>query len=160
VADLFGQQGIDAPDDALLVKWARIRQVRSYVLKEIEVLREAGNLGSSLQADVRIRAPRRQPHPIPVKATGLSQAFEWTGDDYEALQSLGNDLKFVLIVSDAQVSLDRDGGGSIKVGLSGGAKCERCWHWRNDVGHDPAHPGLCGRCTSNLYGAGEVRKVA
>ena len=28
------------------------------------------------------------------------------------------------------------------------------------VGHDPAHPHLCGRCTSNLYGAGEARHAA
>ena len=39
-------------------------------------------------------------------------------------------------------------------------KCDRCWHYRNDVGHDSAHPTLCSRCTSNLYGAGETRKVA
>ena len=40
------------------------------------------------------------------------------------------------------------------------AKCERCWHYRDDVGHDAAHPTLCGRCTSNLFGAGETRTVA
>jgi isoleucyl-tRNA synthetase len=40
------------------------------------------------------------------------------------------------------------------------AKCERCWHYREDVNHNHDHPGLCGRCTSNLYGAGEDRKVA
>jgi len=40
------------------------------------------------------------------------------------------------------------------------AKCERCWHYRDDVGHDAAHPTLCGRCTSNLYGAGENRACA
>jgi isoleucyl-tRNA synthetase len=39
-------------------------------------------------------------------------------------------------------------------------KCERCWHWRDDVGHDPDHPLLCGRCTSNLHGAGEARQAA
>ena len=39
-------------------------------------------------------------------------------------------------------------------------KCERCWHWRADVGHDPAHPTICGRCTSNLFGAGEARSFA
>ncbi|HZE90850.1 MAG TPA: zinc finger domain-containing protein [Rhizobacter sp.] len=39
-------------------------------------------------------------------------------------------------------------------------KCDRCWHYRDDVGHDPAHPTICGRCTSNLYGAGERRRVA
>jgi isoleucyl-tRNA synthetase len=47
-----------------------------------------------------------------------------------------------------------------KVSASQNAKCERCWHYRSDVGHDPAHAGLCGRCTSNLLGAGEVRRVA
>ncbi|OYW08657.1 MAG: hypothetical protein B7X34_08240, partial [Acidobacteriia bacterium 12-62-4] len=39
-------------------------------------------------------------------------------------------------------------------------KCERCWHWRADVGLDAAHPTLCGRCTSNLFGAGETRVFA
>jgi isoleucyl-tRNA synthetase len=39
-------------------------------------------------------------------------------------------------------------------------KCERCWHYRRDVGHDPAHPGLCARCTSNLFGSGEQRRFA
>jgi isoleucyl-tRNA synthetase len=40
---------------------------------------------------------------------------------------------------------------------SADAKCERCWHWRSDVGIDPAHPTVCGRCVSNLFGAGEAR---
>ena len=39
-------------------------------------------------------------------------------------------------------------------------KCERCWHYVADVGADAGHPTLCGRCISNLYGAGETRKVA
>ena len=39
-------------------------------------------------------------------------------------------------------------------------KCERCWHWRDDVGADAAHPTICGRCTSNLFGAGEARRIA
>jgi len=39
-------------------------------------------------------------------------------------------------------------------------KCERCWHYRGDVGVDPAHPTICGRCTSNLFGAGEPRQIA
>jgi isoleucyl-tRNA synthetase len=48
----------------------------------------------------------------------------------------------------------------VEVRASGAVKCERCWHWRDDVGHDPAHPAICGRCTSNLHGAGETRTVA
>jgi hypothetical protein len=38
-------------------------------------------------------------------------------------------------------------------------KCERCWHYRDDVGLDIAHPTLCGRCTSNLFGSGESEDV-
>ena len=49
---------------------------------------------------------------------------------------------------------------STTVAASTDTKCERCWHWRADVGHDPAHPTICGRCTTNLYGAGEARSVA
>jgi len=40
------------------------------------------------------------------------------------------------------------------------AKCERCWHVREDVGANAEHPTLCGRCVSNLYGAGEARSCA
>jgi isoleucyl-tRNA synthetase len=45
------------------------------------------------------------------------------------------------------------GGARIEVAPSSHAKCERCWHYRADV--NPA--GLCGRCDSNLHGAGEKR---
>jgi isoleucyl-tRNA synthetase len=27
-----------------------------------------------------------------------------------------------------------------------GVKCERCWIYRDDVGVDPKHPTLCGKC--------------
>ncbi|MFN7196716.1 MAG: zinc finger domain-containing protein, partial [Hylemonella sp.] len=48
----------------------------------------------------------------------------------------------------------------VQVTPSAAPKCERCWHYRDDVGHDPAHPTLCGRCTSNLFGSGESRTHA
>jgi isoleucyl-tRNA synthetase len=37
------------------------------------------------------------------------------------------------------------------------AKCERCWHYRDDVGATARHPTICGRCVSNLEGPGEAR---
>ena len=45
--------------------------------------------------------------------------------------------------------------------VSPGRKCERCWHYRDDVGNDPSRPELCGRCTNDadLCG-GNSRKVA
>lgn len=124
-------------DDALLAKWSRIREIRDAVNKDIEALRADGKVGSSLQANV---------------------ALELAADDHALLASLGDDLKFVFITS----TIDLIASSSIKtlVTASSDTKCERCWHYRKDVGHDPAHPTICGRCTSNLYGAGEDRKYA
>ena len=124
-------------DAALLPKWARIRVIRDLANKEIEAVRAAGGLGSSLQARLTITAPAA---------------------DEELLVSLGQDLKFVFIVSEA--ALHEGDELRIEVAPSTAAKCERCWHWRDDVGADPAHPTICGRCTSNLYGGGEARRVA
>ncbi len=126
-----------APQAALMGKWARIRELRDLVNKEIEVLRAEGKVGSSLQACVTLT---------------LGEA------DHALLESLGADLRFVLITSTVTLQLGADL--AIQVAPSEASKCERCWHYRDDVGHDGAHPGLCGRCSDNLFGAGEVRTVA
>ena len=124
-------------DDALLAKWSRIREVREFANKQIEAVRSAGQLGSSLQATIAITA---------------------NADDHALLASLGDGLKFVTITSEAHLSPGAEL--AVSVAPSTATKCERCWHYRDDVGHDAAHPTICGRCTSNLYGAGEVRRVA
>ena len=128
---------LGAPDNALLNRWSRIRELRDTVNKDIEVLRADGKVGSSLQADV---------------------ALQVTVDDHKLLASLGDDLKFVFITS--AIELVANDAQSITVIASSDTKCERCWHYRADVGHDAAHPTLCGRCTSNLFGTGEVRQFA
>ncbi len=125
------------PDEALLAKWNRIREIRYVVNKDIEALRAAGQVGASLQAEV---------------------ALTVDAGDHALLRSLGEDLKFVFITS--AIKLIAGDALSTVVEASKHAKCERCWHYREDVGHDATHPTLCGRCTSNLYGAGEERKHA
>jgi isoleucyl-tRNA synthetase len=65
----------------------------------------------------------------------------------------------VLITSAARVEKVA-GETGVEVGALAHEKCERCWHVRADVGADPAHPGLCGRCVSNLHGEGEPRAFA
>ena len=127
----------DAVDEALLARWALIREAREATNKAIETLRSAGGVGSSLQAEVVIHAP---------------------AELHAVLQSLGDDLKFVLITS--AVGLASAESLSVEVRPSAAAKCERCWHYRSDVGSDPAQPTICARCTSNLHGSGEVRRVA
>jgi isoleucyl-tRNA synthetase len=128
---------LGTPDAGLLAKWGRIRDIRDLVNKEIEALRADGKVGSSLQANVTLTA---------------------IAEDHAILASLGEDLKFVFITS--AIDLIAGDAQSISVKASEAVKCERCWHYRDDVGHDPAHPTICGRCTSNLFGAGEARTVA
>ena len=101
------------------------------------VARQGGKIGSPLQAEVAIEAPAAE---------------------YDALASLGDDLRFVTITSAATIS--RGEGVQVTVTPSANPQCERCRHWRTDVGTDAAHPTLCGRCVANLFGRGEPRKYA
>ena len=125
---------------SLQQRWTQIRTVRSQVLKKLEDARAQGEIGSSLAATVEIRA---------------------TQEDFALLDALSDDLRFVLIVSEAhliQVSDTQQEG--ISVAPSTQTKCERCWHYRQDVGHHTDHPTLCMRCVTNLYGTGEERHYA
>jgi isoleucyl-tRNA synthetase len=132
-----GMLPVVADADALAARWQTIIGVRALVQRELEAVRQSGAIGSSLQAEVDIVAD---------------------ADSYPALASLGDDLRFVLITSAARVV--RGDTPSIVVTPSAHPKCDRCWHWRADVGGDATHPTLCGRCVANLFGAGEPRTYA
>ena len=124
----------------LSARWKRIRELRAVVVKKLEESRTAGAIGSSLQAEVVI---------------------ETSMADRDLLRSLGDDLKFVLITSQAAVSDETDEGlTSVTVKPSSYAKCDRCWHWRADVGSNPKYATICGRCAKNLEGPGEDRRHA
>ncbi len=126
-------------DSGLCEAWGNIQQVRELANKKIEELRAKGTVGSSLQAELEIKASDRT---------------------YESLTRLKDDLRFVFITSSVKVLEQQGAPVFIQVNPSAHKKCERCWHYRADVGHDAQHPDLCGRCTSNLYGAGEPRSYA
>lgn len=135
--ETYWQFDVQADAAALLSKWQRLRDIRVLANQEIEVLRTAGQVGSSLQATLTIQAPP---------------------SDVQILHSLGDALKFITITSEVTVTE----GPTLKITVTPATapKCERCWHWRDDVGTNPEHPSLCERCTSNLFGAGETRTVA
>jgi len=132
-------QPLPAPADeaALLDKWSKIRSYRAEVTRALEELRAAGKIGSSLQAEVCIYTD---------------------GEKFEILDSLADDLRFVLICS--QTTLVRSAEEKLECAALTHAKCERCWHVREDVGSNAEHPEICGRCVSNLHGEGESRACA
>jgi isoleucyl-tRNA synthetase len=145
-------QGLtELPADAELGRefWEQVMAVKAAVNKELENQRAAKAIGGNLQAEVTVFA----------EDALISN-----------LAKLGNELRFVLITSTATLaplaSAPADAvetevsGLKLKVVKSGHAKCGRCWHHREDVGVNPAHPEICGRCVDNIEGAGEVRHYA
>ncbi|EGH44092.1 isoleucyl-tRNA synthetase, partial [Pseudomonas syringae pv. pisi str. 1704B] len=129
--------------------WERIMAVKTSVNKEMENLRAAKAIGGNLQAEVTLYAEE-----------------SLVAD----LSKLSNELRFVLITSTASVAplasapvdavVTEVAGLKLKVLKSSHAKCARCWHHREDVGVNPEHPEICGRCVDNISGAGEVRHYA
>jgi isoleucyl-tRNA synthetase len=129
--------------------WETVQAVRNAVNKEIENQRNAGKLGSALEADVVLYCDDK-----------LKQE----------LDKLQNELRFVLITSGAEVRLyDATLADLMATDVKGlwlqvkpltYAKCERCWHRRKDVGTHANHPALCDRCIENVEGAGEKRAYA
>jgi isoleucyl-tRNA synthetase len=136
------------------IDWNLFIQLKAAVAAEMEKLRVAGTVGGSLDAEVEVFA---------------QDAFR------EKLMALGEELRFLLIVSDARVKrvsnaagppvgaikvaeIAKDGGVWVRVQASPAPKCERCWHHRPDVGGNADHPTICGRCVENVTGPGEPRR--
>ncbi len=129
--------------------WPWFMQIRSEVNKVLEAQRNAGLIGSALQAEVLLYA---EP------------------DLLAELALLDDELRFALIVSEARVfpAGERDAEAQatalpslwVKVAVMEASKCVRCWQHRLDVGDHPEDPGLCGRCVENVEGEGEVRHFA
>ena len=138
-AQTAAQIPLSADAELLRQKWARIREARAVAMKAIEKAREAGEVGSSLQASLALQA---------------------SGETVQALRSLGDDLRFVMITSEVHVREVAQGETEAQAKPLGLPKCGRCWHLRADVGQDPAHPDLCGRCITNLSEPGEARHAA
>lgn len=141
--------GLSEDDSFDQAYWQTIMQVRAAVNIEIEQQRNADKIGSGLEAVVDLYC---EPELL------------------EALRKLKDELRFVLITSNARVhfAVERDDvsvktevpGLWLKVTPSVDQKCDRCWHRRDDVGVNAEHPALCGRCVENVVGSGEERAFA
>jgi len=125
--------------DSQIADWKNIIEVRALANKAIEEKRGAGEVGSSLQAEITIALD---------------------GPAYDSLARMEDALRFVFITSQAKFEKQSGSGLTFKVAASKHAKCDRCWHYREDVGANAEHPTICARCVSNLFGEGEKRTHA
>ncbi|WP_018951516.1 isoleucine--tRNA ligase [Thioalkalivibrio sp. AKL12] len=143
------------PEDATFSDgdWDRILEVRTHVARALELARNEQGIGASLNAEIDLH--------LPADSTARS-----------LLERLGDELRFVLITSEARLAEGAApeaahaaelGDGTplgVAVHKSEQPKCARCWHRRPDVGQHTQHPELCGRCVSNVDGPGETRRFA
>ncbi|MCT8233992.1 isoleucine--tRNA ligase [Proteus mirabilis] len=144
--DLFGLEVSETLNDEY---WAELLAVRSEVNKVLEQARTDKQLRGSLEAAVTLYADK-----------ALA----------EKLNALGNELRFVLLTSQATVADIHDApenalasdmaGLKIVLSKAQGEKCPRCWHYATDIGQVAEHADLCGRCVTNVAGNGEERKFA
>ncbi|MGK7295876.1 MAG: isoleucine--tRNA ligase [Candidatus Wenzhouxiangella sp. M2_3B_020] len=133
-------------DDDLRARMQRLREVRETVGPRLEALRRDKRIGSSLAAEVTLEAE---------------------GQLRDDLAAVGDELRFLLLTSEARLGEVSDAdeaarvdGCSLRVAVrpTESGKCVRCWHHRPDLGSDPDHPEICGRCVENVAGDGERRQ--
>jgi isoleucyl-tRNA synthetase len=144
-------QGLAAlSEDAELGRdyWRTMYSVKEAVNKCLEEARARGDIKGSLSAEVTLYCD---------------------GDLAADLKHLGEELRFVLITSEAFVKPMSEAGDAeettlegfrVKVTAATHSKCERCWHHREDVGQSAEYKDLCGRCVINVEGLGEARSFA
>jgi len=129
--------------------WNDILLVRTEVNKALEAARKEKTVGKALEAKVTLFA---------------------TESLAAKLLTLQDELRFVLITSQASVELVTSApenalsteidGLWLTVAAASGTKCERCWHYTDDVGQNADYDDLCGRCVTNVEGDGEQRQYA
>ena len=132
LAPLGEDAALDAED------FERLLALRDQVAKVLEPMRASGGIGAALEAEIALRC-------------GVA--------DQNWLAPMVDELRFLLISGDVRLVAD-DTAKDIAVLATPTAKpkCVRCWHYRADVGSDPEHPLICGRCVGNIEGPGEDRR--
>jgi isoleucyl-tRNA synthetase len=115
----FAVSGQEAAD------WKSLFELRNSVLPELEKSRQAKTIGKSLEAKVTIFV-------APNTNAEIAEKFR---DDFREL------------VNVSQINFEQGGVLPVcKIDRADGQKCERCWRWELDVGQNPEHPTICGRC--------------
>jgi isoleucyl-tRNA synthetase len=134
-------EGFSSSVLAELNNWDRLREIRGSVLKVLETARKDKFLGNPLEAKVQLAA---------------------RGGTLELLEKYKPFLPYLFIVSQVELveRLDQGkylyGDDTLKILVSSaeGKKCERCWNYTLDVGHDRSFESVCGRCAAVLHEMG------
>ncbi|HEY5504285.1 MAG TPA: class I tRNA ligase family protein, partial [Sedimentisphaerales bacterium] len=113
-------------------EWQVLIKLRNEkLLHELEHHRKIKNIGKSLEAKIAITCFDDKDAEILKR-------------NAEILRELTNVSQ--LVVAKEPMRLLGSSPPAIQTSHADGTKCERCWHWETDVGQNPEHPTICGRC--------------
>jgi isoleucyl-tRNA synthetase len=127
---LLPREAAERASDDLRARWEHLFEIRDYVLQALEEARNSKVIGSSLEARVELSA---------------------SGKTYELLEQYRDELRYLFIVSQVDVTRSHAGAGIVaKVDPAHGQKCERCWNYSTRVGELSRYPSVCERCGEAL----------
>ena len=122
-------------NEELAKKWDKIARLRREVNKKLEAERQTGLIGHSLDARVLLNIANAE----------YSFIKDYTENEVSDL-FIVSQVKFV----NDNLAESEIEGISISVEKASGEKCERCWKYDEEVGHDHNHSDVCPRCASVL----------
>ena len=140
VESVFLSEWLDLPKFESDIDWDQLNQINAIALKALEVARDNGEIGSSLDAHLIISVDQ---------------------ETHDLLNQFSEELRFLFITSSVDLqlddALDSNQDISVIVKKSDAEKCGRCWHRQESVGDSDEHPEICARCISNISDSPEVR---
>ena len=122
-------------NEELAKKWDKIARLRREVNKKLEAERQTGLIGHSLDARVLLNIANAE----------YSFIKDYTENEVSDL-FIVSQVKFV----NDNLAESEIEGISISVEKASGEKCERCWKYDEEVGHDHNHSDVCPRCAKVL----------
>ncbi len=127
---------------SLNVHVAELRKLRAVINRMLESCRNNQELGSSLEASVRVE----------IFDEKVKDAIEWLSKSesnkvdvlrdwflVSSLQIGGEPWAEVLVSEDNDIA-------SVDIAKAKGLKCDRCWHYEVEISQNPSHPNICTRC--------------
>ncbi len=121
---------------------SELRKLRTVINRMLESCRNDKELGSSLEASVRVDITDKK----------VQSAIEWLSQSesnkvdilrdwflVSSLQIGGEPWAEVLVSEDNDIA-------SVDIAKAKGLKCERCWHYEVEMSKNQKHPNICNRC--------------
>ena len=119
-----------------------LRKLRSVINRMLESCRNKQEIGSSLEASVR----------VDISDEKVKDAIEWLSKSesnmvdvlrdwflVSSLQIGGEPWAEVLVSEENDIAL-------VDISKAKGFKCERCWHYEVEMSRNQNHPNICSRC--------------